>query len=296
MPVSEIKQEKYILGQSIAKSIKDLGEEIRLDLSLQPNPNLNAGTVIGTVKDENGNPIDHALIKIMDSNHNPLAHAFTGLDGAYIFSPFPPGTDYHIYATKQGYALAENLPFTLLPNQTIRKDFTLVVDPNASLGIIAGDVTNKITHAPVKGAVVNLYSVDEFGVETLYAVAFTNEYGQFVFSELPLGNYIVRVNALGYKPYATTVLISAPGQIAHVISDLNVDQESSRGTISGIITETNNQPIPFADVTLYRVEADNSLTPIAFTKTNDEGVYLFINVPQGNYKIKSNKIFISQSV
>lgn len=34
------------------------------------------------------------------------------------------------------------------------------------------------------------------------------------------------------------------------------------------------------------------MTPVVFTKTNSSGVYLFINVPRGKYKVKSNELEI----
>ncbi|QCX33525.1 carboxypeptidase regulatory-like domain-containing protein [Caloramator sp. E03] len=283
-------QDQYELGQSIKKSLSELGQEIRLDLSLKPNPNLEAGTIFGTVKDTQGNPISGATIKIMDRDHNPLAHTVTGPDGSYIISPFPPGPEYHIYAKADGYLLAEQLPFALLPRQQVEKNFILTRDPDALLSIIAGEVMdNQTPPRAVKGAIINLYQVDELGHETLIAVTYTNEFGQFTFRDLQKGNYIIRISGLGYIPVAISVVISADSTIAKVMATLNVDPQASKGTISGVITDNNNVPILDADVVLYRVEADGSLTPIAVTRTNDEGVYLFTKVPQGEYKIKSTK-------
>jgi protocatechuate 3,4-dioxygenase beta subunit len=284
-----ITNDQYILGQSIAKEVKSLGEEIRLDLELQPNPNLDSGTVYGTVKDSIDDPISNALVKIMDTDHEPLAHALTSVDGEYIFINFPPGTDYHIYATATGYDLEEQTPFTLLAKQNIEKDFVLLLDPNAKLSLIAGDVIDKDTKLPVNGAVVNLFEINEDKTETLVGVTFTNEYGQYTFRELSEANYDVKIDSLGYISSSETVNIDAEGQIAHVETSMYEDPETARGTVSGIITNNNNIGIAYADVVLYSVDSDDKLTPIAFTRTNDEGVYLFINVEKGNYKIKSNK-------
>jgi len=284
-----VTNDKYILGQSVAKEIVDYGEEIRLDLELQPNPNLDSGSVYGTVKDIDDNPIEGALVKIMSDEHEPLAHAITSEDGEYIFSNLPAGTDYHIYSTATEYDLEEGIPFTLLAKQNIQRNFVLELDPNAKLGLIAGDIVDSKTKLPISGAVVNLFELED-DVETLVGTTFTNEYGQYTFRELAQGDYEVKISMLGYLPFTTTVTIDEEGQIAHVITKLEVDSSTSRGTISGIITDNNNLVIANADVILYNVEDDDSLTPVAFTKTNDEGLYLFINVDKGNYKIKANKI------
>lgn len=71
------------------------------------------------------------------------------------------------------------------------------------------------------------------------------------------------------------------------------DEQNQNGTVSGLITDQNNDPVEYADVILYNVsniDGHEKLTPIAFTKTNAKGVYLFINVPKGVYKIKSTKM------
>ncbi len=283
-----VKIDKYILGQSETKSIEQLAEEIRLDLSLEPNPHIDGGTVFGTVKDESDKPIPGALIKIMDNNHNPLAHEITGEDGTYIFTSFPPGSNYHIYSIAQGYKLEEDVPFTLLPQQSVEKDFVLPIDPTSSLAIIAGDILDNKTKKAIKGAVVNLFSNEG----DLIALSYTNDYGQFVFGDVAKGKYAVRISALGHKATSQTIEIDKDGQIANIIVNLDVDPSSARGTVSGMITDNDNEPIDGAEVILYKVEAQDKLTPIAFTKTNDEGVYLFINVDEGSYKIKANQEFI----
>lgn len=286
-------QDQYNLGQSVKKSLAGLGEEIRIDLNLTPNIHLDEGTIFGTIKDVKGNPIKGAVIKIMDKDHNPVAHTVSGEDGSYIFSPFPPAAEYHMYAQAKGYILGEIMPFPLLPKQQVEKNFVMKDDPKALLSTIAGEVINTNEPPdPIKGAVVNLYIVSELGLETLIAITYTNQYGQFTFRDLIKGNYIVKISALGYIPLSIAVIINKDSTIANVIANISIDPEASKGTISGIIADENKTAIANADVVLYRVEIDESLTPIAITKTNNEGIYLFVNVPQGNYKIKSTKTIL----
>lgn len=235
-----VRQDKYILGQSQKKSIDTVGEEIRLDLSLNPNPNLNGGTITGTVKDSNGNPIKGALIKIMGNDYEPLAHVFTGDDGSFIFTPFPPRSNYRIFASAQGYVLKENQQFTILANQEFESNFTLTKDPNANLGIIAGDLFRGDTSVPINGAAVSLYTIGANNEETLYALSFTNQYGQFVFSDVPQSSYTIKVNALGYYSFSSSAAITSGGQIVNVVASINPNPNSSRGTVSGLITDNNN--------------------------------------------------------
>ena len=283
-----IKKDIYNLAQSTEAEIKTVGEEIRLDLNLVPNPNLTNGTITGIVTDkETGLPIVGAVVKIMSSSYTPLAHVITGPDGSYIFSPFTPGNNYRVFASEAGYELATTSPFSLLANQTVNK--ALVATPDATLlkSFIAGDVYDE-AGAPIFGSVVELYSVDAEQNETLVGIAFTNEYGQYSFRELDPSAYIVKFSSISYTPNTSYIDITDDSTIAKVDATMIADPQASMGTVSGIISDSAGAVVG-ADVILYRVEESGSLTPVAMTKTIEHGVYLFVNTPQGNYIVKSSK-------
>lgn len=286
--MSTIQQDIYVLGQSTSKTIATVGEEIRLDLSLIPQPLNNTGKVTGTVT-YNGNPIPNALIKIMDASYNPILHAITGTDGTYTLDNLPAGTGYNIFASAAGMALQQGTSFNISASQVVTSNFTLTSDPSSQLGIIAGDLVDSSNNAPINGAVVSLYLVNADTTQVLQAITYTNEYGQFVFRGLAIGNYNIIISSLGYVGTNSSIIISQAGQIAPALVTLTQNPNASRGTVSGIITDNNNQPITAADVVLYQVNTDQSLTATAFVKTNTSGVYLFINVPQGKYLVKSNQ-------
>lgn len=286
-----IKKDIYVLAQSPSEEIITVGEEIRIDLTLEDNPNLDSGTVTGIVTNTNGDPLEGAVVKIMDSDYTPLSHVITSSDGSYIFSPFPPGNNYHIFASVTGYSLATIEPFSLLSNQTVVKNIVATEDETLLKSFIAGDIFD-LSGNPISGAVVELYSIDSEGNEILEGLAFTNEYGQYVFREIEIGEYEVRISALGYTSETHAVSITKDSSIAKVVDSLSVDPEASKGTISGIITDSDGNAIVDADVVLYTVEDDESLTPIGLTKTIANGVYLFVNTPQGKYKVKSSKTVI----
>lgn len=281
----------YVLGQSVSKELTGIGEEIRIDLDLQPNPNLDAGTIVGVIKDENGNPIPGAVIKIFDAQGNPIAHTFSDANGNYTFSPFPPGTQYYISSIAPGFQFSQLQLFALQPRQTVEINITLATDPKANLSIIAGDVYTT-DNTPINDAIVQLFKIEQDQSETLIATTFTNPTGQFIFMDVEQGNYRIRTSKFGYITDTATVLIDQNRMIAKLVTTLNVDPNASKGTISGYIKDDNNQPIANAVVTLYRVETDGKLTPIKFTRTNSQGMYLFTDVPNGNYKVKANKLSV----
>lgn len=280
----------YKLGQSDTKVLTGLAEEIRIDLNLQENKDVHGGIIVGQCTDSDGKGLSGVVIKIMGSDYTPLAHTITNEEGNYAFPPFPSGTGYRIFASVVGHKLATLDQFSLLNDQSVTKNFKMEVDLQSTKSFIAGDVFDS-SKKPVGGANVNLFQIQKDS-QTLIASCFTNEFGQYVFRALEMGDYKVTITGLGYLEMAATVSITANSSIAKVVSSLIIDARSSKGTISGIITDNHNQPVEDADVVLYRVEEDESLTPIALTKTIAGGVYLFVNTVQGKYKIKSNKSWI----
>lgn len=286
--VAGVRRDIYIVGQSSVGKLERFGQEIRLDLSLEPSPYAQGGTISGTVRDDQGRPVPGATVKIMDSSHNPVAHTFTDTQGNYIFSPFPPSPEYHIYAVAPGYLLAEGPHFALNPNQSVVINLDLMPDPSALLCSIAGDVKDSSTGAAIEGAAINVFKVE--GVtETLVSIAFTNPQGQFIVYDLEIGIYKIVTNAPGYVTVVSQVLADTAGAILRVTISMTADQASSRGTVSGIILDQDGNPIINAYVVLYRVETDGTLVAVARTKTNDEGLYLFTQVPKANYKVKATK-------
>ena len=62
---------------------------------------------------------------------------------------------------------------------------------------------------------------------------------------------------------------------------VTVGLNQSGASVSGVITDVANQPIPGADMSLYSVDR------ILQTKSDKNGVFRFINVPIGTYQLES---------
>ena len=243
-------------------------------------------TIKGVVKDSFGNPLSGALVKIMSLTYEPIMHDVTDSNGQYKLINVSANI-YKIYATYPNKILQEGSVLTVAPSQEIEKNFTLEDDPSMKLSLIAGDVIDLSTKKPIEKALTSLYSVNG-DKEILVGRTATNKQGQFTFRDVKLGNYSITISSLGYNSDSVSVVTSKEGQILLIKVSLPKNTNNS-GTVSGIIKDEKQNPIDRADVILYKVEENNKLTPVAFTKTNNEGVYLFENVPQGEYKIKSNE-------
>lgn len=162
---------------------------------------------------------------------------------------------------------------------------------NENLGIIVGDVLDFDTNEPIVGAIVSLFkkNTKDSNIVNLITLTYTNEYGQFAFKNICMGIYTLKINALGYTQKCIEVFINKHKIIYPIVVKLKLSNNCSNGTVSGIIMNSDKIPIERADVVLYKVEKSGDLLPIAFTKTNKSGVYLFMNVPKGSYKIKANE-------
>ena len=57
--------------------------------------------------------------------------------------------------------------------------------------------------------------------------------------------------------------------------------EQTRGSIEGFVTDESGQPVSGA-----RVRAVNNIAPIIMTSTSEDGYYIFINIPTGNWEIE----------
>lgn len=283
-------KDEFMPGISSKKNINDIAQTIRLDLSLSPNPHINSGTITGTVRDINGNPISDAVVLILDGTNTAIANTNTGNEGKYSFFQIPSGSAYRAYALSPGFLLTDAMPFSLNINQTLEIDFSLMIDDADTCSIIAGEVQN-IYGLPIKSASVELYQVTQSATKLL-VLTFTNDIGQFVFCDIAVGSYFLKINATGFFSEYYPVEIVKPKSIGHVSAILKEDLKASKGIILGIISDNDEMPLANADVILYRVGTDKALVPVAYTRTNHEGIYLFVNVPQGEYMVNSNRSII----
>lgn len=280
-------KDEYMLGRSTIKSLSGIAEAIRLDLSLDSNPHFQAGTVTGRVKDGSGKPIADTVVIILDGAYGTVANTITGTDGIFIFSTIEAGSGYHAYAQAPGFNLAEAFPFDLISYQTVEVDFTLIPDCKVACSIITGEVQN-IHDLPINSASIELYKVEETGAN-LICLSFSNEVGQFLLCDLNQGSYFLKINAPGYFSDFFPVNMTQSKAIIQVKAILKEDLKASKGVVIGLITDTEDQPLANADVILYRIGDDQSQTSVSYTCTNHEGIYLFVNVPQGEYRVNSNR-------
>lgn len=299
--MSQITKDRFILTQSSGKALPPNGA-IKIDLNLNEQMSTIIASIEGNITTTSLTPINNALVQLYDSNFNPITHAITNSSGYYIFKnsiPLESLNPYNLTPQSQPYsfnlsaiALGKKLSYAsiqLSDGQTITQNFILENDPNSILGVISGLILNQSNNEIIKGAVLSLYKVSATNDLTFVQRAFSNEFGSYLFPEISLGNYNLVIESLGYIKKVINITLSTQGQILNLPVLLQPDPNAPLGTLSGVILNNLNSPIPRADVILYRINQNGTLTPIAFTKTNSNGIYLFMNLSTGSYKIKSNE-------
>lgn len=288
--MSQINEDKYVLGQSVTGTVSSSTEEIQLDLALEENTMTTTGGNISGKVTNGGVAVPNAYVKLMSPTYQPVMHAITNSEGEYSLNNVPVGS-YTIFSIGKNTQLQQGDPVTVEKYGNYIRNFTLTENPATLLGIIAGDLTNEATGKPVEGAVVSLFTNPG---NVLTAVTYSNANGQYAFRSIPAGSYTMHISVPGYTPVTKDVTVSSTGGIQNINQALTATPSSANGTVSGIITDkATGKPIPNADVVLYSEDDSGNLTPVAFTNANANGVYLFGNVAPGKYKVKSN---ITQSV
>lgn len=299
-----ILKDKYDLGNSDTKDLSN-SSQVRIDLNLKMPREVFYAEVTGTVVDESRMPISGAVVHITDINNNPIINGTTNYLGVYKFEntilvPNVGVTQVivngksrdqailNIYAVANGKKISLGKQFTFTEGNVKVINFTMETDPDLLLGVVTGSLKDRDTKSPILGAYIQLMKQDSSGTMLTHQT-FTNEEGDFALRGVDPGNYTVLYTALGYNPIQSQVSLSLPGQILSTQQQMSPNSLSPLGTVSGVITDENGISRNRADVILYRVESSGRLTPLAFTKTNLSGVYVFASVPVGTYKVKSNE-------
>ncbi|GEM_PF-3035654 len=219
---------------------------IRIDRS----ENLVPGSVSGTVRDGNGNPISGATITYGDQTTT------TNGSGQYTIPSIMPGQQ-HISASK-GSAYAEMSHIvTVISGQNATLDFVLTPP-----GTLTGQVTDSDSGEPIAGAVV---------LRSGGNPATTNENGVFTFTNIPSGAQKFTTSAEGYESSAEeTVIVVANTTTTHDIT-LTPKPTYIAGEIRDKVT---NELVPFATVS----------DGISTVTADDVGRYLIVT-PPGTYTL-----------
>lgn len=216
---------------------------------------------------------------------NPIKVDVTNAEGRILFEKLNIEEEYVLreQIAPKGYFLAENIEVSLadLSNGDTKE---VVMKDEQYFGYIKLIKTDSVTEVPVSGAKYGLY---DKGMK-LIAEGITNENGEYVFENQPVGDYFVkeiqapkgyRLNEEAYKAVLSD--IEKEG-IEVKVQDVAYDITLK---IIKVDNENRNLLLPGAGFALYS-ESDTELTnPLFMGTTGEDGQILFENLPLGKYVV-----------
>jgi protocatechuate 3,4-dioxygenase beta subunit len=257
----------------------------------QDTPNINfgldlGGTISGIVTDAQGNPIEGAWVEAYSDNGNGWGNAETGSDGSYNIGGLVAG-EYRVEIWADGYlhefynSVRDWELATLVPvvegQDTPNINFSLDVG-----GTLSGIVTDA-QGMPIEGAWVHAQSDDGSG----WGYTETSPDGFYNIGGLATGEYRVEVWADGYlHEYYNSVRDWGLATLVPVVEgqdtpNINFSLDVG-GTISGIVTDTQGNPIDGAWV---HAQSDDG-SGWGYTETGPDGFYNIGGLATSEYRVE----------
>lgn len=162
--------------------------------------------------------------------------------------------------------------------EEFHQDLELDVIVNDQTGSISGVVTN-IEGETIVDATVKLFDLNYNPIKH----TMTNEAGEYLISDIPVGDYLVYSVKDGYLLSDKKACRVEDREI--VLTDIILTEDTSYdlGSIYGIVYSSEGEIIPSAKMTL-RINNDEK-TFVTETISASDGEYVFANIEAGSYQI-----------
>ncbi len=246
---------------------------------------INKGTVVGTVTDAGtGNGIENVTVTIVEQSAKAVISDETDADGNYNLPNVAPGTQ-TITAKKSGYAnYSQTVEVT--ENITVTQDISM----NAVVAsTVSGSVASSADDSPIVGAKVWIDEIQDYSDST----------GNYVLNGVSAGTVVLKATISSYADYQLTMTIEEGTTVTQNIS-LDESNEpapppTGKSNVYGRVTAAY-KPVANATVKLFALDSKNekqasptpspSPTAAATTQTDTDGLYEFLNVSPGNYRVE----------
>ena len=251
--------------------VVNTNEEVRVDLFLKRKQCEPKTTVTGQVTTYS-TPVKQATVKILDKKYNPITHAITNDNGNYCFKNVLPG-DYKITATAPGFLVAPAIDFSIKKNETKKINIRIQSNTSTKKGFVYGIVTDQKTENRIEGVLITLF-IDSSNIPLTQTV--TNAYGQYLFCNIPPGNYYIKTYKRHYYNNPANYFKICTGGFINVNIKMNHKPSNEDGMMSSI---TKNGCKMFKDVCLgqYKNKENNKIL-VQKKTTHKEEFYLLITI------------------
>lgn len=230
----------------------------------------NSGLVTGTVRRDNGDVVSFGNVRISGSALPQPASANIATDGTYSFAGVPPGS-YTLLATlpnSEGTALTATATVQVVQDQTSTADITF-----APTGGVTG-VVRRTSGEVVVNLPVQLHGQNPDGTDLSRQVR-SDTAGTYTFQDVPVVSVTIETVDSATNTAASAKVNIAPNVIAS--QDLTL---VAGGTVTGLITNQSNQPVPAALVTVIGNNGTFSTT------TGPDGRYFIDHVAPGTVNVQ----------
>jgi Carboxypeptidase regulatory-like domain/Bacterial TSP3 repeat/Bacterial Ig-like domain (group 2) len=230
----------------------------------------NSGLVTGTVKRDNGDVVSFGSVTISGGGLTQTASTGIASDGSYSFAGVPPGS----------YTLVANLPnsegssLTATTSTTVVLDQTSIADITfAPTGGVSGTV-RRTTGEAVVNLSVQLHGQNPDGSNLSRQIP-SDTAGTYTFLDVPVVNVTIETVDSATNTAASSKVNITPNVVTS--QDLTL---VAGGTVSGLITNQSNQPVPGAQVT---VTGNNGTLS---TTSGPDGRYFVDHVAPGTVNVQ----------
>ena len=151
-------------------------------------------------------------------------------------------------------------------------------------GVTTGSITGRVVDAagtPITGAQV--------GTNPATAFTLTDASGNFRIDNVPATSVTIIAQKAGFGDGFKQVVVAAgttPTNAGDIVLTPSGGPTDSTGTLSGLVSRSNGQPLPGAEVRILRDAsscADTTSTPAATATTDVGGGFLIQDLPAGTY-------------
>lgn len=265
-------------------------EVFEINFELDPLGELGDASIIGQVIDaETEEPLGNVHL-VIHRRGRPHFQARTITDemGNYVFEHVPAG-EYVVNARLRDYEFARQ-SVEVVEGDPIEVNFALVPRGEPVFGGAAGVVIDAETNEPIADARVMIKRNRPYipGHRPRVHVAVTDENGNYSFDEVPVGNYRLWSNALGYLRSHPVDVDVMENEITMVDFELiPYDVEPILGTVTGTVTDAETgEPIVEAFVRVIRPRPGHP--GFLMAATDENGVYS-LDVPVGTYDMRAGQ-------
>ena len=275
--------DKYELGQSEVGTITEEINEIRLDLQLEKNHYFNNVLIYGYVYDFCNKPLKNAKVVFCNEFNTEVGSVYTSYEGLYVYFGAKLNSIIKIVIQKSGY-YKHFSEMIFIDTKMFRYNAWLQKKNFTNRVLISGHIKDYNCN-PVGNIPVYLLKTCNYCGKFIFKVTNSNEFGQFVFYDIPLGSYIVYIDDPKFELYSEEIQINESDKIFDI--DVRLNKRPPRTRMYGCIKDDLGRPIKNAVVILFRVEWNGKLIPIKYTITDTNGEYIFDDLPYGNYVVKA---------